>query len=96
MKTYSKKIMQGAENNSFLFKRTLLAMSLLIKENNNDCEYFKAWVISNYYSKFKNEINYVFNLDFNKDKSEYSIASHLAKKIEYDYQRQLAKNNVAV
>ncbi len=96
MKNYSKKIMQSAENNTFVFKRTLLAVSLLIKQNNQDCANFKSWVISKYYSKYKDEINYVFNLDLKKNHSDFSIAQHLANKIKYQYEKQLYKQKVAI
>lgn len=96
MKTYSKKIMQGAEGNSFLFKRSLLAISLLFKEKKQDCEYLKSWIISNYYSKYKKEINYVFNLDLEKNYVEYAIARHLANKIEYQYNKQMLNTPIAV
>ncbi len=89
MKTFAKKILQSSENNAFLFKRTLLALSLLMKIKKQDCEYFRAWVISNYYNKYKAEINYVFNLDMEKNKSEYIIAKHLADKLYMDYQMQI-------
>ena len=96
MKNYSKTVMRGAENNTFVFKRTLLAVSLLVKESNQDCAHFKSWVITNYYSKYKDEINYVFDLDLERNRSEYSIARHLANKILYQYNKNLYKQSVAV
>ena len=87
MKTFTKKIIVGATNDKNLFKRTLMSLSLMLQNNNQDSEYFKCWIINNYYSEFKDEINYVFDIDYNKSKEEYNVAIHLAKKLEKEYNK---------
>jgi len=87
MKTFTKKIIVGATNDKNLFKRTLMSLSLVLQNNNQDSEYFRCCVINNYYSEFKDEINYVFNIDYNKSKEEYNVAIHLAKKLEKEYNK---------
>ncbi len=87
MKTFTKKIIIGATADKNLFKRTLMSLSLMLLNNNQNSEYFKCWIINNYYSEFKDEINYVFDIDYNKSKEEYNIAIHLAKKLEKEYNK---------
>ena len=95
MKTFAKKIIVGATIDKNLFKRTLMSLSLMLQNNNQNYEYFKYWIINNYYSEFKDEINYVFNIDYNKNKEEYNIAIHLAKKLEKEYNKLITKKITA-
>jgi len=95
MKTFAKIIIEGATSDKNLFKRTLMSLSLMLQKNNQNLEYFKYWVINNYYSEFKDEITYVFDIDYTKNKDEYNIAIHLAKKLEKEYNRLINKKVTA-
>ena len=95
MKTFAKIIIERATSDKNLFKRTLMSLSLMLQNNNQNLEYFKYWVINNYYSEFKDEINYVFDIDYTKNKDEYNIAIHLAKKLEKEYNRLINKKVTA-
>ncbi len=95
MKTFAKIIINGASKDKNLFKRTLMSVSLMLQKNNQDLEYFKYWIINNYYSEFKDEINYVFDIDYSKNKDEFNIAIHLSNKLEKEYNKLINKKVTA-
>ena len=94
MKTFAKKIMLGAVNDNNLFKRTLMSVLLMLQNNNQDVDYFKYWIITSYYSEFKDEINYALNIDYNKNKDDYNVAIHFANKLEKEYKKLI--NNMVI
>jgi len=87
MEQFTKKIMKDATQNSFLFRRTYLAVMCWYSENKTDYFQMKQWIENKYSNDFKLEINYVNHVLSSNDRSELAISRHLAKKIKYEFQR---------
>ena len=85
MKTFAKKIMVSVSNDKLLFKRTLMSVSIMLRKNNQDCEYFRSWIIYSFNHKFSEEIKDVISFNYQSNKTEYVAASHMARKLEKEY-----------